>query len=200
MDDQMHAEWVMVTCVGKQHRMKEQQDEKHESIHCFCCLRCAPERQQLTDTQTNMLSCSFTVVVLFSNKKQCFSDRNMESPASLRSDIILSAADQPQDIQWYPPYRMESSWGEWVGRMKCLNCCRTPMKTSRLWVTLTHYPSAACTGSLCHLFWTRSLSFPPSLRILSLSTSSLTVGLLCDPHGCFSTLFTAADHRTITGI
>lgn len=48
-------------------------------------------------------------------------------------------------------------WGE-----KCLNCSHTLMKSSRLWVTSTHYASAACTGSPCHLFWTRFVFSPPA--------------------------------------
>lgn len=48
-------------------------------------------------------------------------------------------------------------WGE-----KCLNLSHTLMKSSRLWVTSTHYPSAACTSSLCHLFWTHSVFSLPA--------------------------------------
>lgn len=95
-----------------------------------------------------------------------------------------------------------------MGRVECLNSShRTPVKTSRLWVTSTHYPwccshrrSTLPVSNLIHLFWTRASSLCPLLRIRSLLTSSLMIGPLCDPRGCFSTLFTAADHSAIKGI
>ena len=90
--------------------------------------------------------------------------------------------------------------------MECLYSSGTPVKTSRSQVTSTHYPSC-CVRRLSALpvpnlksFILDSHSVLPLLRIHSLLTSSLPIGPIRDPRGCFSTLFTSADHSAIKGM
>lgn len=113
--------------------------------------------------QTGILNCSFTAaLMLFSNHQTNMQERS----ASIRSDITQSCSSStaPHSVLFT---RQDGEIVGWVGGENGVS-----MKTSKLWVTSTHYPSTACSCFLgiqfkncTHLFWTQVLSFCASLDL-----------------------------------
>lgn len=135
----------------------------------------------------------------------CFLDKPTTSWASTKSDIILgcSRSTTPHSVSSTTQDGEIVAWfggGDEVSQLQPHD--ETP---SRLWVTLTHYPSAAHDSFLDYDFQISviysGLSLHPSLPsfIFSPLTSSFQIGPLFDPSNCFSTLFTASDRNVIKG-
>lgn len=89
--------------------------------------------------QTGILNCSFAAALMpFSDHQTNMQERS----ASIRSDITQSCSSStaPHSVLFT---RQDGEIVGWVGGETGVS-----MKTSKLWVTSTHYPSTACSGFL----------------------------------------------------
>lgn len=133
-------------CVGKQHWLKKQQDKKHVGIdRYFFSLPCLGRVKWGGGGETELLNCSFNVVWNSVTNKVVFFTYTCRKNTGT-SQVWYHLELQQMNHQ-YLQCRTGSFWKVSVGGIQSLYSRHTPLKSSRLQVTSTHYPSA--TSSLC---------------------------------------------------
>ena len=177
------------------------EDEKHEGIHCFSSF--VPQRDSNWQIVKAKYSTAHLPMLFYYSVTSggVFLIYTEESLASLRSDIIPNCSINHNTFNagWRACGMV--AWGEWSVKTAAAHQWKPLDYGLPLLITPPLLALALRTVSnLIHLFWTRTPSLRPVLRIRSLLTFPPMYGPLCDPRGCFSTLFTAADHSAIKGI